>query len=122
VDGKRNSASHAPIDVGRNAWNALLSSSASRVYVFTGDARIDHEALASRANSSTLDSHFSVCHLWCDPPDEQRQFPSDDKQFQKLLAASAAVHDLETHCHYGRRGQPQLSPLRPSDKGARSNN
>ena len=29
----------------------------------------------------------------------KRQFPSEDALPRKVLAASAAIHDLETHCH-----------------------
>jgi len=45
-----------------------------------------------------------------------RAFPDDDKLFQKVLAASAAIHELEVHVHYGSCGPPQLSPLRPREE------
>ena len=45
----------------------------------------------------------------------KRQFPSDDALLRKVLAASAAIHDLEVHVHYGSCGPPKLSPLRPRD-------
>jgi hypothetical protein len=50
----------------------------------------------------------------------KRRFPRDDKLMQKVLAASAAIHDLEVHTHYGSCEPPGLSPLRPRDDGPKA--
>jgi|RhiMethySRZTD1v2_1073278.scaffolds.fasta_scaffold3659672_1 hypothetical protein len=46
----------------------------------------------------------------------KRRFPREDPLMRKVLAASAAIHDLEVHTHYGSCGPPGLSPLaKPRD-------
>jgi hypothetical protein len=43
----------------------------------------------------------------------KRNFPTDDALFQKVLAASRAIHDLDIFVHYGSVGPPRSSPLTP---------
>jgi hypothetical protein len=47
----------------------------------------------------------------------KRRFPREDPLMQKVLAASAAIHDLDIHVHYGSCGTPNLMPLTPRDDG-----
>jgi hypothetical protein len=49
-----------------------------------------------------------------------RGFRRDDNLMQKVLAASAAVHDLAVHVHYGSCPPPGLSPPGPLDDGPKA--
>jgi hypothetical protein len=48
------------------------------------------------------------------------KFPHDDPLWPKVLAASAALHDLTVHVHYKGCDPPKLSSLSPQDDGPKA--
>ena len=48
------------------------------------------------------------------------RFPNDDPLWRKVLAASAAMHDLTIHVHYKGCDPPSLLPLSLRDDGPKA--